>query len=147
MKGAERSSAIAAASGFDSLRLIGVNMKTRITAVWAITALAILTLTGNAWTQQPEDWSQPPREARSPADSSVVLSRSASGSESRGTPTAASLRQARAMYEAQQRLRRIERNRWMGHEPLRPSFNAVPMMTSRYSPNRVVYIPYYIRTR
>ncbi len=122
-------------------------MKTRITAALAITALATLTIAGNAWSQQREDWSQPSQDTRSTEESSVVLSRSGSGSESRDATTPASLRQARAMYEAQQRLKRIERNRWMGHEPLRPSFNAVPMMTSRYAPNRVVYIPYYIRTR
>lgn len=122
-------------------------MKTRITAALAIPALVTLTIVGNVWSQQPGDWSPPSQDTRSTDKSSVVLSRSASGSESRGVSTAASLRQARAMYEAQQRLQRIERNRWMGHEPLRPSFNAVPMMTSRYAPNRVVYIPYYIRTR
>jgi hypothetical protein len=56
------------------------------------------------------------------------------------------LRQTRALYRANQRVARIEHNLWMRREPLRPNWNAVPMMSSRYSSRRVI-VPIYIRTR
>jgi hypothetical protein len=56
------------------------------------------------------------------------------------------LRQTRALYRANQRVARIEHNLWMRREPLRPNWNAVPMMSSRYS-NRRVIVPIYVRTR
>jgi hypothetical protein len=55
----------------------------------------------------------------------------------------AELRQQRGLYKANQRMARIEYNLWMGYEPLRPQFNSVPMMSSRYSPRRI-YVPAYI---
>jgi len=58
----------------------------------------------------------------------------------------AQLRQARALHRANQRVARLEYNLWMGYEPLRPNWNALPMMTSRY-PNRKIYVPVYVRTR
>ena len=58
--------------------------------------------------------------------------------------SAAELRQARALYRANQRMARLEYNLWIGHEPLRPKFNAIPMMSSRYSPRRI-YVPIYVR--
>ena len=74
-----------------------------------------------------------PRFSREPSDSNVRNSRM----------TAAELRQARALYRARQRTARLEYNLWMGYEPLRPNWNAVPMMTSRYS-NRRIYVPMYV---
>lgn len=56
--------------------------------------------------------------------------------------TTAELRQARALYRSQQRVARLEHNLWMGYEPLRPNWNALPMMSSRY-PNRRVYVPVF----
>ncbi|MEM9588229.1 MAG: hypothetical protein AAGA03_13185 [Planctomycetota bacterium] len=47
--------------------------------------------------------------------------------------TVAQMRQARAMFEAKQRLARIERNAWLGYEPTRPAWAAIPMTTSRYT--------------
>lgn len=71
-------------------------------------------------------------------------SRRTSTSKADRTPmSVAELRQARALNRANQRRARIEYNLWMGHEPLRPKWNAVPMMTSRY-PARKIYIPVYI---
>ena len=60
--------------------------------------------------------------------------------------TAREIRQARALYRANQRVARFEYNLWMGHEPLRPQWNAVPMMSSRYG-NRKVFVPVYIYPR
>lgn len=60
--------------------------------------------------------------------------------------TAAELRQARALYRANQRTARLEYNLWMGYEPLRPKFNAIPMMSSRYAPRRI-YTPVYVWPR
>lgn len=56
------------------------------------------------------------------------------------------MRQARAVYRANQRIQRLERNLWMGYEPLRPQWNSVPMMNSRYTPRRS-YVPVYLYSR
>ena len=56
------------------------------------------------------------------------------------------LRQARALYRANQRVARFEYNLWMGHEPLRPRWNSVPMMSSRYA-NPRYYVPVYVYSR
>ncbi len=64
----------------------------------------------------------------------------------RSTMTVSELRQARALYRANQRVARFEYNLWMGHEPLRPRWNAVPMMSSRYT-NRKLYVPVYVQPR
>jgi hypothetical protein len=56
------------------------------------------------------------------------------------------LRQARALYRANQRVARFEYNLWMGREPLRPRWNAVPMMSSRYT-NYKYYVPVYVYPR
>ena len=58
----------------------------------------------------------------------------------------AELRQARALYRANQRVARLEYNLWMGHEPLRPRWNSIPMMSSRYTNNRI-YVPVYVYPR
>lgn len=60
--------------------------------------------------------------------------------------SAAEIRQARALYRSQQRVARLEYNLWMGYEPLRPNWNSVPMMSSRYT-HRRLYVPVYVRTR
>ena len=64
----------------------------------------------------------------------------------RSRMSVAELRQARALYRANQRVSRIEYNLWLGHEPLRPRWNAVPMMSSRYS-NYKYYVPVYYYPR
>jgi hypothetical protein len=56
------------------------------------------------------------------------------------------LRTARAIYRANQRVARMEHNLWMGHEPLRPRWNSIPMMSSRYT-NPKFYVPVYIYNR
>lgn len=56
------------------------------------------------------------------------------------------LRTARAIYRTNQRVARLEHNLWIGHEPLRPRWNSIPMMTSRYS-NPKFYVPVYIYNR
>tara|TARA_R110002049_G_scaffold2750_2_gene21479 strand:- start:269024 stop:269386 length:363 start_codon:yes stop_codon:yes gene_type:complete len=67
-----------------------------------------------------------------------------SASDLRTSPmTAAELRQARALYRSRQRIARLERNLWIGHEPLRPNWGSTPMTSSRYSPNRTYYVPVY----
>lgn len=56
------------------------------------------------------------------------------------------LRTARAIFRANQRVARMEHNLWMGHEPLRPRWNSIPMMSSRYN-NPKFYVPVYIYNR
>ncbi len=59
----------------------------------------------------------------------------------------AQLRQARALYRSQQRVARLEHNLWIGHQPLRPNWNAVPTMSSRYNYSRTIYVPVYVGPR
>jgi hypothetical protein len=59
----------------------------------------------------------------------------------------AALRQARALYRSQQRIARLEHNLWMGYEPLRPNWNAVPMTSSRYNYRRTIYVPVHVLAR
>ena len=58
----------------------------------------------------------------------------------------AELRQKRALYRANQRMARLENNLWMGYEPLRPKWNSIPMMSSRYTTRRL-YTPVYVFPR
>lgn len=62
-------------------------------------------------------------------------------------PTVMELRQARAQYRQQQRLERMERNLWSGYEPLRPNWNSIPMMSSRYPDRHTVVVPVYFYAR
>ncbi|MDV6028722.1 MAG: hypothetical protein F9B45_01130 [Phycisphaera sp. RhM] len=66
---------------------------------------------------------------------------------SAGEPTAADLRQARAQFRSQQRMERMERNLWAGYEPLRPNWNSIPMMSSRYPYRQTVVVPLYVYPR
>ncbi|MGV3482953.1 MAG: hypothetical protein ACO1RT_00900 [Planctomycetaceae bacterium] len=54
------------------------------------------------------------------------------------------LRQQRAAYQQSQRLARMEANAWFGHDPLRPGWSTVPMMSSRYTDRRTIVIPVYV---
>ena len=58
----------------------------------------------------------------------------------------AQLRQQRALYRANQRMARMEYNLWMGHQPLRPDWNPMPMMSSRYAPPTIV-VPIFVNPR
>ena len=58
----------------------------------------------------------------------------------------AELRQQRGLYKANQRMARMEYNLWMGYQPLRPQFNSIPMMSSRYKYRRI-YVPAYTYAR
>lgn len=64
----------------------------------------------------------------------------------RSKQSVAELRQSRALYRANQRVARMEYNLWMGREPLRPQWNSIPMMSSRYTNNRI-YVPVYVYPR
>ncbi|QEF97533.1 hypothetical protein Mal15_15730 [Stieleria maiorica] len=66
---------------------------------------------------------------------------------STGPRTAAEIRQARAQYRSQQRMERMERNLWAGYEPLRPNWNSIPMMSSRYPYRHTVVVPLYVYPR
>lgn len=61
--------------------------------------------------------------------------------------TAAEIRQARALYQTQQRIERMERNAWAGYDPLRPGSNPIPMMSSRYSTIRIIRYPFFYYAR
>ncbi|TWU48768.1 hypothetical protein Poly51_46710 [Rubripirellula tenax] len=56
------------------------------------------------------------------------------------------LRQARALLRADQRAARMEYNAWIGYEPSRPQWSALPMMQSRYTSRRV-HVPFYVYSR
>ncbi len=56
------------------------------------------------------------------------------------------LRMQRAAEQARQRAIRLQQQLRLGYSPLRPSWNAVPMMRSRYS-RPVIYIPVYTRSK
>ena len=64
----------------------------------------------------------------------------------RSQPQPIDLRQQMAIYRAQQRALRAQRDQWLGRNPSRPHWNAVPMMHSRYpQPQRIV--PVYVYPR
>ena len=115
--------------------MLGVKMKFLPLALLAVVVLASFGVSSSSLAQ--EAW-VPAIDSNTP----LVLTRSGSDSEPQAYPSAAELRQQRALFRSQQRLERIERNAWLGHEPLRPSFNAIPMMTSRYLPPQVFYFPF-----
>lgn len=101
----------------------------------------IISSTANAQFPFPAKESPAERSAAAPRltpDAAVV---------SEGTivkPTAAELRQARAMRRSQQRIERMERNLWAGYEPLRPNWNSIPMMSSRFPYQYNVSVPVYV---
>ena len=80
-------------------------------------------------------------EKAAAAESKPVVSKS---DVRKSRMSVAELRQARALYRSNQRVARLEYNLWMRYEPLRPNWNSVPMMSSRYT-NRQLYVPVYIR--
>lgn len=82
------------------------------------------------------DLLEQPRESANSAESMVAPKK----------PSAAELRQARAIYRSQQREARIQRNLWMGYEPLRPNWNPIPMTSNPYTA-RTIYIPLFINRR
>lgn len=65
----------------------------------------------------------PPLELFDDAPSAVELQRS--------LPTAAELRQARALERRRQRVARLEANAWAGYSPLRPTVDADPFTQTR----------------
>ncbi|QDV46190.1 hypothetical protein Enr13x_60990 [Stieleria neptunia] len=97
----------------------------------------------------------PERVAQKPADEDadvIAVPRlvdvvPSSSDLSTGEPTAAELRQARAQFRSQQRMERMERNLWAGYEPLRPNWNSIPMMSSRYPYRQTVVVPLYVYPR
>lgn len=123
---------------FPTPSLFGVVMKLSLTASVAAIALVSLALTSETVAQE---------AAANGRVDRPMLSHGEPESASRHTPSAAELRQARALYRTQQRIERLERNAWLGYEPLRPGFTAVPMMSSRYYPRRVIQFPTFIYAR
>ena len=85
--------------------------------------------------------------AAAPSDNEVRLSGRSSSDVSTSKPTVMELRQARAMYRSQQRIARMERNLWMGYEPLRPGWTSIPFLQSRYPIQRTIYTPVYYYAR
>ncbi len=74
----------------------------------------------------------------------LVDSPSESNDSAAAEPAVAERLQARALYRSQQRIERLERNLWIGHEPLRPNWNSIPMMSSRYRDSRTLMVRYYV---
>jgi len=121
----------------------------------AFSAVTTVLLSGSAMAQiRFPAGSQPDPVVENPAADSVEVSMPqlvdaipSSSDLSLSQPTAAELRQARAQFRSQQRMERLERNLWAGYEPLRPNWNSIPMMSSRYRyPSRVV-VPVYVFPR
>ncbi|MEL6106126.1 MAG: hypothetical protein AAFU85_08820 [Planctomycetota bacterium] len=117
-------------------------MKNRLLA-FAIGAVSILSCT-SAIGQEPvvrladqPQFNFPDAESVQSASDRAVSSR----------PSAAELRQARAQFRARQRMMRMERNLWAGYEPLRPNWNDIPMMTSRFSTSYRTIVPIYLYQR
>ena len=124
-------------------------MKSRIRSIIAPTlalGIAILTLGSATPASADEHEKQAPREGRE----AVELFEVATSPSGRTRPkqarklNAKEIRQARALYQANQRMLRHQRNLWLGHEPLRPTFRTVPTMNSRYG-RRTIYVPVYVR--
>jgi hypothetical protein len=76
------------------------------------------------------------------SDEPAITSNSATGKRSMSAVN--HLRQQRAAYQYNQRIARIEANAWLGHDPLRPSWSAVPMMSSHYAGRRTIVVPVYV---
>jgi hypothetical protein len=118
----------------------------------AFTAMTTVLLSGSAAAQFPVPDSNPPAAAveelaTATAQAQLVDVIPSSSGARVSRPTAAELRQARAQYRSQQRIERMERNLWAGYEPLRPNWNAIPMMSSRYRYPTTIYVPVYYYPR
>ena len=111
---------------------------------------ASFALLGSVSAQEPvADINQPVADLPETASIFEDVATGIASSPSQNRPsrmTVSELRQQRGMYRANQRMARIEYNLWMGREPLRPKFNSVPMMSSRYAPRRI-YVPVYVQSR
>ncbi|MCO8120203.1 hypothetical protein NHH03_00515 [Stieleria sp. TO1_6] len=122
----------------------------------AFAALSSALLCGSAAAQFPfEDFEEPDPFAAKPqaepvdpfAGPRLNDSLSSSSDYAASKPTVAELRMARAQYRSQQRTERLERNLWAGYEPLRPNWNPIPMMSSRYPYRATRYVPVYVYPR
>lgn len=123
----------------------------------ALTTVVSLALSGTASAQFPLPQTQiaePDAVAEKPAADSIEIARPqlvdaipSSSDLSAGQPTAAEMRQARAQFRSQQRIERLERNLWAGYEPLRPNWNSIPMMSSRYPYRNTFVVPIYVLPR
>ncbi len=123
----------------------------------SIVLLAATLLVGSATAQEPAENAEkaglPPATVE-PMERVIVFDSSAESSPSdlrpaaeSSKPTAADLRQARALYESEQRVKRLESHKWRGYEPLRPNWPMTPVMTSRYPARRTIYVPVYFWMR
>ena len=129
-------------------KLVGSFMKTHCIALAAI-ALFSSAAPVTTWGQEPTDAKATAGVERVDSSATAVPrfdSQVSASSVQNSRMSTAELRQARALYRAQQRVARLEYNLWMGREPLRPNWNSVPMMSSRYTSQRV-YVPVYVYTR
>jgi hypothetical protein len=127
----------------------------------ALSAIATVVFAGAAVAQSPFPEFDPPELSRpdlgqseaveapivEQSQTKLIDTISSSSDLSEDKPTAAELRQARAQYRSLQRMERMERNLWAGYEPLRPNWNAIPMMSSRYPFRTTIQVPVYIYSR
>lgn len=113
---------------------VGIPMKLR-----SVTFLALSIIAGSVSAQDIF------ADVEQPEKIELVRSPSDSRSTSRTKMTAAELRQARALYQSEQRIRRLEAYKWMGYEPLRPNWPSIPAMTSPYPYRQTIYVPVYVR--
>ncbi|TWU55050.1 hypothetical protein [Rubripirellula reticaptiva] len=124
----------------------------RIFALTALLGTLALASSGNAQSpiSSPSDASKPASIDRIKLYDSLEKP---SDRNERSLPSSAQLsaseiRQARALHRADQRAARLDYNLWMGVNPLRPDWNAVPMTHSNYNYiQRRVYVPFYVHAR
>ena len=82
-----------------------------------------------------------------PTPTEIVLQRGSAAESAKRYQgmSVAELRQDRAQRLADERADRMARNRWYGINPLRPTWNPQPAMSSRYPDRHVIYVPVFIR--
>lgn len=135
------------ASCFDRL---GTVMKFRSLFTLACTATLIVAASSSATAQDaiasPSDIDAKAIDRIELFDSLEATSDAAARYAQSRKLSVAELKQARAIERANARAARVEYNAWIGRDPLRPSWNATPMTSTRYAP-RVVYVPVYVYGR
>jgi hypothetical protein len=125
-----------------------MNVRRLLFPIALLTSITVSTMLGNhVGAQEVVVIPAPPEPDRvSLFDSADDADYSSHSSMQRTRLSPRELRTARAIHQANQRMARMEYNLWMGHEPLRPRWNSIPMMSSRYS-QPTFYVPVYIYSR
>jgi hypothetical protein len=106
-----------------------------------VAALSLVCATVNA-----DDDKKRPLDAKSIASIFDKVEPASLSEKRNSRMSVAELRQARALFKADQRRARLEHNAWIGYQQLRPSWSTVPMMRSHYE-RPTLYLPVYYYRR